>query len=234
MSYTQEQIMAVKGQGFLPLKDKVHFAARVLIPAGHMTTSYAATLNAVAEKYGRSYYTLTQRLDVEIPWIKYEDIEAVKSELAEGGLDVGGTGPRVRPVHTCKGNVCRVGLFDAEDAAFKMHERFYKGYYNTKLPNKLRLGISGCFNSCSKPQLCCIGISGRKMNQVAIFIGGTFGREKIIGKELQGLYSVDESLDIIERGIQFYLHNGEPGERFAGMVDRIGFDVVEKAMLQSE
>lgn len=231
MSLTQEQIMAVRGQGFLLLKDKVHFAARVIIPAGHMTVAYSEKINAVAKKYGKGYFTLTQRLDVEIPWIKYEDIEAVKKELLEAGLEVGGTGLRIRPIHTCKGNVCRVGLFDTEQTALEMHERFYKAYYTTKFPNKLRLGISGCFNSCSKPQLSCIGITGKKLNQVAILIGGTFGRNKVIGKELQGLYSVPEALDIIERGIEYYLANGKEGERFYQMVDRIGFEEVEKAML---
>lgn len=231
MSLTQDQIMAVKGQGFLPLKDKIHFAARVIIPAGHMTTDYSRKLNEVAEKYGRGYFTLTQRLDVEIPWIKYDDIEHVKADLQEAGLSVGGTGLRIRPIHTCKGNVCRVGLYDTEKTAFEMHERFYKAYYNTKFPNKLRLGLSGCFNSCSKAQLSCIGLVGKKLNQVSIVIGGTFGRNKVIGKELSGLYSIPEALDIIERGINFYLENGEPGERFATMIDRLGFEAVEKAML---
>lgn len=232
MSLTQEQIMAVKGQGFLPLKDKIHFAARVVIPAGHMTTTYSQKLNEVAEKYGKNYFTLTQRLDVEIPWIKYEDIEAVKTELNQVGLETGGTGMRIRPIHTCKGNVCRVGLYDTEQAAFDMHERFYKAYYTTKFPNKLRLGISGCFNNCSKAQLACIGIVGKKLDQVSIYIGGTFGRHKMTGKELKGIYSVPEALDIIERGIKFYLENGEPGERFYAMVERLGFETVENVMLE--
>lgn len=149
MSFTPEQIMAVKGQGFLPQKDKIHFAARIIIPAGHMTTTYSAKINELAEKYGRGYFTLTQRLDVEIPWIQYEAIESPKKELSEVGLEV----------------------------------------------------------------------------------GGTFGRNKVIGKELAGVYSIPDALDIIERGIKFYLANGEAGERFAAMVERLGFEVVEKAML---
>ncbi|MGL4344984.1 MAG: hypothetical protein ACRCTE_07300 [Cellulosilyticaceae bacterium] len=231
MSFTQEQIMTVKGQGFLPLKDKIHFAARIVIPAGRMEVAYSQKINEIAEKYGRGYFTLTQRLDVEIPWIKYEDIQAVKAELATVNLTTGGTGLRIRPIHTCKGNVCRVGLYDTEQAALDMHERFYKAYYTTKFPNKLRLGLSGCFNNCSKPQLACIGMVGKKRDQVAVFIGGTFGRQKNIGQELTGLYSVSDALDIMERGIKFYLENGEPGERFAAMVERLGFDTVQEAML---
>lgn len=231
MNLTQEQIVAVKGQGFLPLKDKEHFSARIIIPAGRMSVQYSEKINEIAKKYGKGYFTLTQRLDVEIPWIKYEDIESVKAELLEAGLETGGTGLRIRPIHTCKGNVCRVGLFDTEAVALTMHERFYKAYYDTKFPGKLRLGLSGCFNNCSKAQLSCIGVVGRKLNQVAITIGGTFGRTKAVGKELQGLYSIPEALEIIERGIQYYLAHGNAGERFSEMVERIGFESVECAML---
>lgn len=232
MSLTQEQIMAVKGQGFLPQKDKEHFAARIIIPAGHMSADFARKVTEVSEKYGHGYFTLTQRLDVEIPWIKYDDIESVKKDLSEAGLYPGGTGLRIRPIHTCKGNVCRVGLYDTEATALAMHERFYKAYYDTKFPSKLRIGLCGCPNSCSKPQLTCIGLVGKKRDQVSIFIGGMFGRDKIIGKELKGIYSLDEALDIMERGIQFHLHNSQPGERFAKMVQRIGFETVEAALLE--
>jgi dissimilatory sulfite reductase (desulfoviridin) alpha/beta subunit len=226
--------MLAKGQGFLPLKDKIHFAARVLIPAGLMTVRYAQKLIDIAEKYGRGYFALTQRLDVEIPWIKYKEIELVKEELRQAGLEAGGTGLRIRPIHTCKGTVCSVGLFDTEKAALDMHERFYKRYYTTKFPNKLRLGIAGCLNGCSKPQLDCIGIVGKKVDQVAIFIGGAFARNrKVFGQELAGLYTLPEAFDVIERGVRFYLENGQAGERFAAMVERVGFETVGKAMLKS-
>ncbi|MGL4738783.1 MAG: hypothetical protein ACRCW2_15120 [Cellulosilyticaceae bacterium] len=233
MNLTQEQIMAAKGQGFLPQKDKEHFAARVIIPAGHMSSDHAKKIIEVATRYGRGYFTLTQRLDVEIPWITYDTIEAVKKDLAESDLYVGGTGLRIRPIHTCKGNVCRVGLYNTEEVALAMHERFYKAYYDTKFPSKLRIGLSGCPNSCSKPQLTCIGLVGKKLGQVSIFIGGMFGRDKIIGQELKGIYTPEEALDIIERGIQFHLHHSQPGERFAKTVQRLGFETVEAAMLDN-
>jgi dissimilatory sulfite reductase (desulfoviridin) alpha/beta subunit len=177
---------------------------------------------------------MTQRLDIEIPWIKYEHIENVKKALREVGLENGGTGPSVRPINACKGTVCKFGLYDTEEVTLEMHERFYKGYYDTKLPNKIRLGLCGCKNSCSKPQLACIGLVGRKKGQVAITIGGMFAGDKYIGQELEGLYTPEEALKIVERGILYFKEHGQPGERFAKMVNRISFEEVAKAMLQKE
>ncbi|MGX4599820.1 hypothetical protein [Faecalimicrobium sp. JNUCC 81] len=231
MELTKEELMIAKGHGFLPLKDGVHFSCRVIIPAGHITKEQSNKISEICDKYGKSYYTLTQRLDIEIPFIKYEDIESVKNELKSIGLENGGTGKRVRPIHTCKGTVCKFGLIDTEKITNEMHKRFYKGYYDTVLPNKIRLGVGGCKNSCPKAQLSCIGVIGKKLNQVIITIGGTFGTSKIIGKELKGVYTPEEALDIVERGIIFYKNNGIDGERFFKMVDRLGFDTVQDAML---
>ena len=231
MELTDEQKKSLKGQGFISLKDGVHFSCRVLIPAGRMNAQETRKITDVSEKYGRGYFTLTQRLNVEIPWIQYQDLENVTGELKEVGLAIGGTGMRVRPAHTCKGNVCSLGLFDTEDVTKKIDERFYKGFYDVKLPNKFRIELSGCRNGCSKPQLGCIGLQGRKPNQVAIFMGGgMFGKVLIKGRELPGLYSISEALDIIEKAIIYYRENGTQGERFAQTVERIGFETVGSSL----
>ena len=182
MELTDELKKSLKGQGYIALKDGVHFSCRVLIPAGRMNAQEARKITDVCEKYGRGYFSLTQRLNVEIPWIQYQDLENVTRELKEAGLAVGGTGMRVRLAHTCKGNVCGLGLFDTEDVSKKIDERFYKGFYDVKLPNKFRIEVGGCRNGCSKPQLGCISLQGRNPNQVAILMGGMFGKDHIVGR----------------------------------------------------
>lgn len=227
MDLTVEQKKSLLGQGYIETKDGVHFACRVLVPTGKMTAQAAQKLSEVSEKYGRGYFSLTQRLNVEIPWIHYEDLPNVTKELSEVGLAVGGTGLRVRPALTCKGTVCKRGLLDTEALGREIDERFYKGYYKIMLPNKLRIIVSGCNNSCSKPQMGCIGLQGKSPNQVAISIGGMSGKDPILGKELRGLYKISDALDIIEKAIGYYQEQGLKGERFAKMVERIGFDIVE-------
>ncbi|HWQ41651.1 MAG TPA: sulfite reductase subunit beta (hemoprotein) [Desulfosporosinus sp.] len=230
MELSNEQRKTLKGQGYISSKDGVHFSCRVVIPAGRMNAQETRKVVDVSEKYGRGYFTLTQRQNVQIPWVQYQDLENVTRELKEVGLSIGGTGMRVRPAHTCKGNICTMGSFDTEDVAGKIDERFYKGFYDVKLPNKFRIEVSGCTNGCSKPQLGCISIQGRKPDQVAIIIGGMAGKNQVIGKELPGLYSISEALDIIEKAISYYRKNGIQGERFAQTVERIGFETVLKDM----
>ena len=44
--------------------------------------------------------------------------------------------------------------------------------------------------------------------------------------------SKEEALNVIEKAILFFRDNGLKGERFAETIERIGFENVEKALLQ--
>ena len=226
MELTDAQRKSLKGQGYISFKDGIHFSCRVIIPAGTMNARETRKITDVCEKYGRGYFSLTQRLNVEIPWIQYKDLDNVKQALMEVGLSIGGTGMRARPAHTCKGSVCQMSFFDTEAVAKVIDERFYRGQYDALLPNKFRIVVSGCNNGCSKPYLACIGLQGRKPNQVAIVIGGSSGKEHAIGKELPGLYSISEALNIVEKAMTYYRENGLANERFAKTVERVGFQIV--------
>lgn len=158
-----EEKSKLKGQGFIPQRDGKHFACRVITEDGNLNSNETRVLSDIAEKYGRGYMSYTTRLTVEIPWLTYEDIPKIKGELKDAGLEAGGTGPRVRPVVSCKGTVCVFGLLDTQELARKIHERFYKGYYNVLLPHKFKIGIGGCPNNCIKPDLNDFGIMGQRV-----------------------------------------------------------------------
>lgn len=42
----------------------------------------------------------------------------------------------------------------------------------------------------------------------------------------------DEAMDVIEKAILLFRERGLAGERFAVMIDRIGFETVEEALLR--
>ena len=53
------------------------------------------------------------------------------------------------------------------------------------------------------------------------------------GKSLSKIFaSKEEALNVIEKAILFFRDNGLKGERFAETIERIGFENVEKALLQ--
>ncbi|MGF7186271.1 dissimilatory sulfite reductase (desulfoviridin) alpha/beta subunit [Desulfitispora alkaliphila] len=230
MDLTVEQKTALKGQGYIVNKGDKSFSCRVVVPAGKLKCDQAKKIAEVSEKYGAGSFYLTQRLNVEIPGVAYENIETLTKELADVGLTIGSAGKKLKPIHSCKGAVCKLSLYDTDELAIKLNEKFYVD--NTKLPAKLRITLAGCFNNCSSPQISCIGVQGKKKDKFTVLIGGSGGRnQSSIGKELSGIFTEDEVIIILEKAINFYKDNALEGERFATVIDRIGFNIVEKALL---
>ncbi len=161
---TAEQTGKVKGLGFL--RDKRYddiFNVRVITRNGKITTDESRHIAQAADLFGSGEIAMTTRQTVEIQGVKYDNIPALIEFLSEGGLEPGGTGPRVRPVVSCKGTTCVFGLIDTYALSRKIHDRFYVGYHNVTLPHKFKIAVGGCPNSCVKPDLNDLGIVGQKI-----------------------------------------------------------------------
>lgn len=159
---TNAEIAVYKGQGFLKQKEGDLFAARMVSRAGHFTAKEVVLLASLAEKYGNGEVTTTSRLSIEIPGIKFEDIEKFKAECDENNLIYGGTGPRVRPISACKGTVCQSGLYDVTSLSQEIFDEFY----GRKLPAKFKITLSGCPNNCAKAQINDIGVVGYRKPKI--------------------------------------------------------------------
>ena len=169
IALTNEQIAKVKGLGFL--RDKTTedcFNCRVITRNGKITSKEAETIATAAKLFGNGELAMTTRMTIEIQKIPYSNIEKLINYLNENGLETGGTGPKVRPVVSCKGTTCQYGLIDTFDLSNEIHNTFYKGYHDVILPHKFKIAVGGCPNNCVKPDINDIGIIGQikvKVNQ---------------------------------------------------------------------
>ena len=163
-----EEIARVKGLGFLMDKRTGNtFNGRVITRNGKITSQEMEVIAQAARKFGSGEVTMTARLTVEIQGVPFENIEPLRAFLMEqAGLETGGTGPKVRPVVSCKGTTCQYGLIDTFDLSHEIHERFYKGWHDVKLPHKFKIAVGGCPNNCVKPDLNDVGIIGQRVPQV--------------------------------------------------------------------
>lgn len=162
-NYTEEQIKALKGKGMIISKDGEHFVARILTENGTLSSTQLRALADAADKYAQGSVGLTTRLSVEMPGVSYENIEPLVDYLHENGMDIGGTGPKIRPVVACKGTVCVHGLIDTQGFAKELHDKYYVGWHDITLPAKFKIAVGGCPNNCVKPNLNDVGIIGQRI-----------------------------------------------------------------------
>lgn len=167
MKLTADEIKQVKAKGCL--QDKRYddiFNVRVITRNGKITSEQQRIIAEAADKFGSGEIAMTVRLTQEIQGVKYENLDALFAFLNERGLETGGTGAKVRPVVSCKGTTCQYGLINTFALSEKLHEVFYKGYGDVKLPHKFKIAVGGCPNNCVKPDLNDVGIVGQKVSKI--------------------------------------------------------------------
>lgn len=159
---SNEQIMSVKARGFLRNRGTDCFSGRVVTVAGVFSPAELHAIAECAERFGNGKVIFTARLSAEIVGIPFDKIPEAESFLAEKGLYFGGTGAKVRPIAACKGTTCVYGNIDTQGLARIIHDKFYIGMKDVKLPHKFKIGVGGCPNSCMKQSLNDVGIEGCK------------------------------------------------------------------------
>ena len=166
-SVSPEEVTRVKALGFLWDKNTPDcFNGRVITRNGKITAEEMRAITEAAERFGNGQVAMTSRLTIEIQHVPFDNIEPLREFLAQSGLETGGTGSKVRPVVSCKGTTCQYGLIDTFALSEEIHERFYHGYNNVKLPHKFKIAVGGCPNNCVKPDLNDLGVIGQKVPMI--------------------------------------------------------------------
>lgn len=164
---TPEEITRVKALGFLFDKRSADkFNGRVITRNGKITAEENRVISEAAQMFGSGEITMTSRLTMEIQGVPFANIEPLREYLLQAGLETGGTGSKVRPVVSCKGTTCQYGLIDTFALSEEIHERFYHGYHDVKLPHKFKIAVGGCPNNCVKPDLNDLGIIGQRVPHI--------------------------------------------------------------------
>jgi len=228
---------ALKKRGFLRSKEEGLFTLRTRMPAGNYRHGHLEKLADIAQKDGRGIVHLTVRQGIEVPFIKYRDIDAVEKELKISGIQTGASGPRLRATTSCPGNNwCKRGLINTF-SLFNRIENERNIQSGMELPHKFKIVISGCPNACTRPQSSEIGIHGvvdvaapEKRIGYAVYVGDCGGRTPRTGFKLNRIITEDEVLSLIEKVIKFYKKNAKLRQRLALLIEEFGRENFLKAI----
>jgi len=219
----------LKKRGFLKQRQDGFVILRTRTAFGVYAKEHIEKLAEIAKKYGRGFVHPTVRQGLEVPFINIEDIPAVEKELKKAGMAMGASGSRLRAVTACPGNNwCRFGLINT----FGLAERLEKELgirSGLDLPYKFKIAISGCSNTCTRPQSSDIGILGfidtastKKHAGYVVYIGGSGGRNPKDGIRLDKIFTEDGILALVERILKFYKSNAKPKQRLSLLIEDRG------------
>jgi len=93
-----------------------------------------------------------------------------------------------------------------------------------EMADKPEIDLAACMHCRKCMAACPTGTIAEKQTGFRILLGGKLGRHPQLARELPGIFSEDEVLDVIEYCVSFYKKNSRQGQRFAQIFKPADFE----------
>jgi len=213
-------------KGAILQRDRETYAIAPHIPGGFTDTATLRKICDVADKY-KLALKITSAQRIAMIGAKEEELDAIWSDLAQSpGAAIGLC---VRSVKICPGTQhCKRGVQDSASLGLKID----RIYHSMELPNKMKMGVSGCLLSCSESGVKDIGVVGHNKGW-RILVGGNAGPRPRLGEVLaDNVQTEEEVLEIVAKTVEFYKNDPQQG-RLGKLVEEMGIEAFREAVLGS-
>jgi ferredoxin-nitrite reductase len=206
----------------------------VVLPVGRMTCEQMRQLASIADRFGSGTLRLTVWQNLLISDIKCEHIDEVKRAIEAAGLAGSATNVRGALV-ACTGSAgCKYAAADTKAHALRIGDHLDQ---RVQLDQPINIHLTGCHHSCAQHYIGDIGLLATKVpaggdvvEGYHVYVGGGYGSQQGIGRELFRNVTADDAPAVVERVLSAYLAKRQsPGEGFLDFVRR--FPIEELARL---
>jgi sulfite reductase (ferredoxin) len=139
-----------------------HFMLRIRIDGGRMTTEQLRAIAWVSETFGRDVADVTDRQNIQLHWIRIEDVPEIFERIEGTGLTTAeacGDTPRV--ILGCPlAGVAKDEVIDASPEIAQIRELYIGSPEFSNLPRKYKTSVSGCAHHCTNPEINDISFVG--------------------------------------------------------------------------
>jgi ferredoxin-nitrite reductase len=196
----------------------------VVIPVGRMWTNQMRRLANLAANYGSGELRLTPWQNLLIPNVPDGFVETVKRNLVRIGLHYSAS-TIAGGLVACTGNTgCKWASTNTKGQAVELARHLEK---RVRLDQPINIHLTGCPNSCAQHYIGDIGLlgvkttlSGESVEAYHVTLGGGFGCEQAIGKDVFKGIPFSELPKLLERVLTTYLARRKSGESFAEFIRR--------------
>jgi ferredoxin-nitrite reductase len=214
----------------------------VVLPVGRLTVKQMRGLAAIAADMGDGDIRLTVWQNLLLSGVPVKKVKAAEAAITELGLSTSASSIRAGLV-ACTGNFgCKFAASDtkrhAEDIARWCESR-------VALEGPVNIHLTGCPNSCAQAYIGDIGLLGCKVEASAdgeqavegyhIFVGGGFGPDAALGREIYRDVKAAEVPQTVERILKGYLaHRASAQENFLSFSRRHEVEALRRFFAEAE
>jgi len=212
----------------------------LVLPVGRMTAAQMRGIAEIAREHGDGDIRLTVWQNLLLSGIPSEKVAEVAARIAALGLSTQATSVRAGLVACTGATGCRFAAAhtkeDAETIADWCDERL-------SLDTPANIHLTGCHHSCAQHYIGDIGLIGARVavndegdtvDGYHIHVGGGFGPDAAIGREIYRDVKAEAAPRVVERMLKGYLaHRASAEETFVAFARRHEIDTL-KAMFNAE
>jgi len=211
-------------KGAILQRDRETYGIAPHIPGGITDSATLRKICDVADKYNLQL-KLTSAQRIALFGVREEDLDKVWAEVDEKpGAAIGLC---VRSIKICPGTThCKRGIQDSVSLGLKIDAL----YHALPLPNKVKMGVSGCMLSCAEVAVKDIGIMGTPKGW-KIFVGGNAGaRPRLADLLTETPADEDAVLAVVDKVINWYRGCGRE-VRIGTIVEEMGIEQFRSVVL---
>ena len=196
----------------------------VVLPVGRITSDQARALAKVADTYGNGEIRLTVWQNLLIPFIDDADVEAVKEQLTEIGLDYRASTFRAGLVACTGSGGCKFAASETKAHAMILADHLQSQF---QLESPVNIHLTGCHHSCAQHYIGDIGLLGCKVEKgddmvdgYHVHLGGGWGNRQGIARLIFQSVAFEETPALLSAIIQSYLDQRTDEETFVEFTAR--------------
>ncbi|MGH3241716.1 MAG: nitrite/sulfite reductase [Spirillospora sp.] len=187
------------------LEDR-YFMMRVRIDGGQLSGPQLRTIADVSTRYARGTADVTDRQNVQLHWVRIEDVPAIWEALEAVGLhtmEACGDVPRV--IIGCPlAGIAVDEVIDATPQLRDIHDRYIGSPEFSNLPRKYKTALSGCTAHCTVHEINDIAFVG-VVNEAGetgyqVFVGGGLSTNPMFAQSL-GVFVKPEQATEVWHGV---------------------------------
>jgi sulfite reductase (ferredoxin) len=180
-----------------------YFMLRIRIPGGQLTAEQTDTIGTLSERFGRDVADVTDRQNIQLHWIRIEQLPEIWSELERVELSTTeACGDTPRNILGCP--LAGVDASEVVDASVVLNEVNAKLAGNqefSNLPRKYKISISGCSHQCGQPEINVLSLVGAVhpdgRSGFDLWVGGGLSTNPMFAQRLGAFVTTEQVVPVV-------------------------------------
>jgi sulfite reductase (ferredoxin) len=187
------------------LEDR-YFMMRVRIDGGQLSGPQLRTIADISTRYARGTADITDRQNVQLHWVRIEDVPAIWEALESVGLHtMEACGDVPRTIIGCPlAGIAADEVIDATPQLRDIHDRYIGSPEFSNLPRKYKTALSGCTSHCTVHEINDIAFVGVVNEEgetgYQVFVGGGLSTNPMFAQSL-GVFVKPEQATEVWHGV---------------------------------